>query len=71
MLNWFFLIFSISGEFFADAKSEKIETLLAFIEERLKTLEEEKEDLKEYQKWDKMKRLFYFSRSVLELNASF
>nr|CDP95798.1 BMA-SMC-3, isoform b [Brugia malayi] len=51
-----------------NAKSEKIETLLAFIEERLKTLEEEKEDLKEYQKWDKMKRLFYFSRSVLELN---
>ncbi|VDK78790.1 unnamed protein product [Litomosoides sigmodontis] len=39
-----------------NAKSEKIETLLAFIEERLKTLEEEKEDLKEYQKWDKMKR---------------
>ncbi|MCP9259205.1 Structural maintenance of chromosomes protein [Dirofilaria immitis] len=39
-----------------NAKSEKIETLLSFIEERLKTLEEEKEDLKEYQKWDKMKR---------------
>ncbi|KHN73340.1 Structural maintenance of chromosomes protein 3, partial [Toxocara canis] len=38
------------------AKSEKIEALLAYIEERLKTLEEEKEDLKEYQKWDKMKR---------------
>ncbi|VDM13488.1 unnamed protein product [Wuchereria bancrofti] len=67
----FFEIGWISREFLADAKSEKIETLLAFIEERLKTLEEEKEDLKEYQKWDKMKRLFCFSRSVFELNAFF
>ncbi|KHJ92335.1 RecF/RecN/SMC protein [Oesophagostomum dentatum] len=36
-------------------KTKKIETLLSYIDERLKTLEEEKEDLKEYQKWDKMK----------------
>ncbi|VDN07444.1 unnamed protein product, partial [Thelazia callipaeda] len=42
------------------AKSEKIETLLSFMEERLKTLEEEKEDLKEYQKWDRMKRSVEF-----------
>ncbi|CAI5445487.1 unnamed protein product [Caenorhabditis angaria] len=37
-------------------KTEKIEGLLKYIEERLKTLENEKEDLKEYQKWDKTKR---------------
>ncbi|XP_022671008.1 structural maintenance of chromosomes protein 3-like [Varroa destructor] len=39
-----------------DAKKEKIEDLLKYIEERLATLEEEKEELKEYQKWDKMRR---------------
>ncbi|CAB3402190.1 unnamed protein product [Caenorhabditis bovis] len=37
-------------------KTEKIDGLLKYIEERLKTLENEKEDLKEYQKWDKTKR---------------
>lgn len=37
-------------------KIEKSETLLGYINERLKKLEEEKEDLKEYQKWDKMGR---------------
>jgi hypothetical protein len=30
------------------------------MEERLKKLEEEKEDLKEYQKFDRMKRLVSF-----------
>jgi structural maintenance of chromosome 3 (chondroitin sulfate proteoglycan 6) len=38
---------------------EKIESsrrLLQTIEERLKKLEEEKEDLKEYQNYDKIKR---------------
>lgn len=47
-------------------KKAKIEALLQFINDRLKTLEEEKEDLKEYQKWDKMKRLerkFFFHSS--------
>ncbi|KAI1727854.1 SMC proteins flexible hinge domain-containing protein [Ditylenchus destructor] len=37
-------------------KIEKSTTLLSFIEDRLQKLEEEKEDLKEYQKWDKIKR---------------
>ncbi|GMR41080.1 hypothetical protein PMAYCL1PPCAC_11275 [Pristionchus mayeri] len=37
-------------------KKKKIESLITFIEDRLKTLESEKEDLKEYQKWDKTKR---------------
>ena len=37
-------------------KLEKIIDLLKYIEERLQTLEGEKEELKEYQKWDKMRR---------------
>lgn len=38
------------------SKREKIEEFLRTIEDRLKTLEEEKEELKEYQKYDKMRR---------------
>lgn len=30
--------------------------MLKYIDERLNTLESEKEELKEYQKWDKMRR---------------
>ncbi|XP_060076543.1 structural maintenance of chromosomes protein 3-like [Ylistrum balloti] len=40
----------------SEGKREKINDLLKYIEERLATLEEEKEELKEYQKWDKMRR---------------
>ena len=39
-----------------EGKRDKIEDLLKYIEERLQTLEEEKEELKQYQKWDKMRR---------------
>ncbi|KAL8587035.1 Structural maintenance of chromosomes protein 3 [Nucella lapillus] len=39
-----------------EGKREKINDLLKYIEERLSTLESEKEELKEYQKWDKMRR---------------
>ncbi|KAL8567919.1 hypothetical protein ACOMHN_059041 [Nucella lapillus] len=39
-----------------EGKREKINDLLKYIEERLHTLESEKEELKEYQKWDKMRR---------------
>ncbi|CAG5133454.1 unnamed protein product [Candidula unifasciata] len=39
-----------------EGKREKINDLLKYIEERLSTLEGEKEELKEYQKWDKMRR---------------
>ena len=42
--------------YLAEGKREKINDLLKYIEERLATLEEEKEELKEYQKWDKMRR---------------
>ena len=37
-------------------KREKIDDLLKYIEERLSTLETEKEELKQYQKWDKERR---------------
>ncbi|KAK6174533.1 hypothetical protein SNE40_017790 [Patella caerulea] len=39
-----------------EGKREKINDLLKYIEERLDTLEGEKEELKEYQKWDRMRR---------------
>merc|ERR1712002_902712 len=39
-----------------EGKREKIQELLTYIDERLNTLEEEKEELKAYQKWDKMRR---------------
>ena len=42
--------------FISEGKREKINDLLKYIEERLETLENEKEELKEYQKWDKMRR---------------
>lgn len=37
-------------------KIAKITEFLHTIDERLKTLEEEKEELKEYQSWDKIRR---------------
>ena len=39
-----------------EGKREKIQEYLTLIDERLNTLEEEKEELKQYQKWDKMRR---------------
>ena len=44
-----------------ETKREKILDLLKYIEERLQTLEGEKEELKEYQKWDKMRRALEFT----------
>lgn len=44
-----------------ETKREKIMDLLKYIEERLQTLEGEKEELKEYQKWDKMRRALEFT----------
>lgn len=41
---------------FAETKKEKIDELLNDIEKRLETLDEEKEELKAYQKWDKERR---------------
>ncbi|KAI6228153.1 Structural maintenance of chromosomes protein [Aphelenchoides besseyi] len=47
-------------------KLDKCEQLLGFMEERLKKLEEEKEDLKEYQKFDRQKRAIEYSINMLE-----
>ena len=55
---------------FTEGKREKINELLEYIEERLKTLEEEKEELKEYQKWDKMHRSLEFTIHDKELKVT-
>ena len=50
-----------------ESKAEKIEECLKTIEDRLTTLEEEKEELKEYQKYDKMRRaLGEFEKKIME-----
>ena len=51
-----------------EAKLEKIMDLLKYIEERLQTLEGEKEELKEYQKWDKMRRSLEYAIYNQELD---
>ncbi|KAL3115952.1 hypothetical protein niasHT_007252 [Heterodera trifolii] len=51
-------------------KIEKSVQLLGYINERLKKLEEEKEDLKEYQKWDKMRRAIEYTIYDLEIKEA-
>lgn len=53
-----------------ESKLEKIMDLLKYIEERLQTLEGEKEELKEYQKWDKMRRALEYTIYNQELEDS-
>lgn len=48
-------------------KVDKIKEFLRTIEERLKTLEDEKEELKEYQKWDRMRRSLEYTIHYREL----
>ena len=50
-----------------EGKREKIEEMLGYIEERLSTLEEEKEELKAYQEWDKMRRSLEYTIHDKEL----
>uniref|UniRef100_A0A1B0CYF8 Structural maintenance of chromosomes protein 3 n=1 Tax=Phlebotomus papatasi TaxID=29031 RepID=A0A1B0CYF8_PHLPP len=50
-----------------EGKVEKITEFLITIEERLRTLEEEKEELKEYQKWDKARRTLEYIIHETEL----
>ena len=50
-----------------ESKRTKIEEMLAYIEERLSTLEEEKEELKAYQEWDKMRRSLEYTIHDKEL----
>lgn len=56
--------------FFKEGKREKINELLKYIEERLHTLEEEKEELAQYQKWDKMRRALEYTIYNQELNET-
>ncbi|CAM9132775.1 unnamed protein product, partial [Lampetra fluviatilis] len=51
-----------------EGKREKINELLKYIEERLKTLEDEKEELAQYQKWDRMRRALEYTIYTQELN---
>jgi len=51
-------------------KREKIEDLLKYIEERLGTLETEKEELKQYQKWDKERRSLEYTIHDKELRET-
>jgi len=50
-----------------ESKCEKIDDLLKYIEERLGTLETEKEELKQYQKWDKERRCLEYTIHDKEL----
>lgn len=45
-----------NGLLFVEERRKKIADLLKAIEERLLSLETEKEELKQYQKWDRLKR---------------
>ena len=54
-------------ESYVEGKREKIEEMLGYIEERLSTLEEEKEELKAYQEWDKMRRSLEYTIHDKEL----
>lgn len=54
----------------AENKLEKIIDLIKYIEEKLQTLEGEKEELKEYQKWDKMRRALEYTIYNNELEDS-
>lgn len=51
-------------------KRDKIDDLLKYIEERLGTLEAEKEELKQYQKWDKERRCLEYTIHDKELRET-
>ncbi|XP_059093382.1 structural maintenance of chromosomes protein 3-like [Tigriopus californicus] len=53
-----------------ESKREKIDEFLKTIEDRLATLEEEKEELKEYQKYDKMRRALEYTIHDRELQET-
>jgi structural maintenance of chromosome 3 (chondroitin sulfate proteoglycan 6) len=57
----------------SDAKQAKIDELLAYIEERLQELEDEKEELKVFQQNDKERRCLEYalhSRELQEVSAA-
>ena len=53
-----------------EGKVEKITEFLKTIEDRLKVLEDEKEELKEYQKWDKARRTLEYIIYETELRET-
>lgn len=61
---------TIQCVFSSEGKREKINELLKYIEERLHTLEDEKEELAQYQKWDKMRRALEYTIYNQELNET-
>ena len=50
-----------------DAKREKIDEMIGYIEERLQSLEEEKEELRSYTDWDKQRRSIEYTIHDKEL----
>lgn len=63
-----YYVLSLGRYFYrAEVKREKIEEMITYIEERLSTLEEEKEELKAYQDWDKMRRSLEYTIHDKEL----
>lgn len=63
-------MFTCACFYFPEGKREKINELLKYIEERLHTLEDEKEELAQYQKWDKMRRALEYTIYNQELNET-
>lgn len=53
----------------AEGKKSKIDDLLKYIEDRLSTLESEKEELKQFQKLDKMRRSLEYTIHNAELKV--
>ena len=53
-----------------ESKRDKIDEFLKTIEERLGTLQEEKDELKEYQKYDKMRRSLEYTIHDRELREN-
>lgn len=53
-----------------EVKLQKIEEFLRTIEERLSTLEAEKEELKQYQQYDKIRRALEYIIHEVELNEN-
>lgn len=51
----------------ANAKREKIDEMIGYIEERLQSLEEEKEELRSYTDWDKQRRSIEYTIHDKEL----
>jgi len=65
-MAWSFVNSCIFQE--SDTKNSKIEELLSMIEDRLSTLKEEKEELAQYQQWDKTRRALEYTIHNQELN---